>query len=252
MRFANLQSKNILITGAASGIGRACAEACVEAGARVILLDQNQEGLHETEKRAGESECLSVKIDLTSYSEFESIIKSVSEKMGKISGFIHSAGIGITKPLKLLNPSDYEKIFSINTISAFELVRIISKKMFLPEEGASYILISSVMGRLGDIGNIAYCASKGALIPAAKAMALELANKRIRVNCVLPGVVQTEMAKKLFDTISDEAKMELLGKHPLGFGTPEDVANTCVYLLSDFSKWITGSEFFVDGGYSSH
>ena len=83
-------------------------------------------------------------------------------------------------------------------------------------------------------------------------MALELSNKKIRVNCILPGVVQTEMAKKLFDTISDEAKLELVNKHPLGLGDPTDIANACVYLLSDESRWVTGSEFIVDGGYSSH
>jgi len=248
----NLSRKVILITGAASGIGRECAIACASRGAALILIDQNKHELEYTMELTGIENCHLIVLDLLKYTEIEPAIKEKTEKTGKIHGFIHSAGIGLTKPLKLISTSDYEKIFAVNAISAFELIRILSKKIFCPEQGASYILISSVMGKLGDIGNIAYCASKGALIPASKAMALELASKKIRVNCILPGVIMTEMAKKLFETISEDAKNELLAKHPLGFGHPCDVANSCVYLLSDASRWVTGSEFIVDGGYSAH
>jgi len=108
------------------------------------------------------------------------------------------------------------------------------------------------MGVLGDIGNVAYCSSKGALLSAGKAMALELAAKKIRVNCVLPGVVETEMSKQLFLTISEESRNSILKMHPLGLGKPEDIANACIFLLSDASRWITGTNFYVDGGYSSH
>jgi len=245
-----LQNKTILITGASSGIGRECVITCVKMGAQVILIDRNLKELEKTSALVGDKKSLYYGSDVTDYPNLEVIIKDAVSKLGKISGFIHSAGIGMTKPIKLLKIEDYIKVISINTISAFEIVRILSKKSNLPEDGASYVFISSVMGKFGDTGNVAYCSSKGALLPGAKAMALELARKRIRINCVLPGVVKTEMSEKLFETITEEAKEDLMKKHPLGFGRPNDVALACVYLLSDAAKWITGTDLFVDGGYS--
>lgn len=248
-----LQDKTIVITGASSGIGRQCAITCAKMGANVIILGRNEIELNKTKGLCpSDVEVFSACIDITDYSGLEGVIKEAVSIFGKIDGFIHSAGIGMTKPLKLLKLIDYELVMKVNVFSAFELVKILSKKKYLKETGASYILISSVMGLLGDIGNVAYCSSKGALLSAGKAAALELASKKIRVNCVLPGVVETEMAKELFETISPEAKEALLSTHPLGFGSPVDVANSCVFLLSDASRWITGTNFVVDGGYSSH
>jgi NAD(P)-dependent dehydrogenase (short-subunit alcohol dehydrogenase family) len=247
-----LSFRNILITGGSSGIGRQCAISCSKMGARIICVDQDSSGLQDTLAMLQGEGHLSYVQDLTDYSRLEDFIKDAVGKNGTIYGFIHSAGIEMTRPLKILQPENYQKVIAVNTIAAFEIIRILSKAKYHPDDGASFIMISSVMGRLGDVGNIAYCASKGALLSAGKAMALELASKKIRVNCILPGVVETEMSKNLFSTISEESRSSLLKMHPLGLGKPEDVANACIFLLSDASRWITGTEFLVDGGYSAH
>lgn len=247
----SLEGKNILITGASSGIGRQCAISCSKMGANVILIARNEARLKETYSKLENGTHFYYILDLTNNNEIETIVKEIVSKIGKISGFIHSAGIEMTLPLKVLNHSYYEQAMSINAISAFELAKIISKNKYISSEGTSYVFISSVMAQLGQPGKIAYCASKGALTSGAKAMALELANKKVRVNCVLPGMVKSEMSDKLLSTLSAEAisKIELM--HPLGLGTVDDVANACIYLLSDASKWITGTNLIVDGGYSS-
>jgi NAD(P)-dependent dehydrogenase (short-subunit alcohol dehydrogenase family) len=221
-------------------------------GARLVLIGLETDKLEETIGMLEGSGHTYFAQDITEYEKIEPIIKESVEKTGPIHGFIHSAGIEMNRPLKVLKPENFAKVISVNAIAAFEIIRILSKIKNLPAEGASYVLISSVMGVLGDIGNVAYCSSKGALLSAGKAMALELAPKKIRVNCVLPGVVETEMSKQLFLNISEESKNSILKMHPLGLGKPEDIANACIFLLSEASRWITGTNFYVDGGYSAH
>lgn len=247
-----LTNKNILITGASSGIGRQCAINCSKMGARLVLLALEKEKLETTISLLDGSDHIFYSQDITDYEKLEPIVKDSVDKLGQIHGFIHSAGIEMNRPLKVLKADNYEKVLAVNTISGLEIIRILSKFKYLPPDGASYILISSVMGILGDIGNIAYCSSKGALLSAGKAIALELAAKKVRVNCVLPGVVETEMSQLLFQNISEGSKNSIVKMHPLGLGKPEDVANTCVFLLSNASRWITGTNFIVDGGYSAH
>lgn len=247
-----LESRNILITGASSGIGRQCAISCSKMGARLILIGLDREKLESTMSLLSGSGHLYYEQDITEYDKLEPIIKESVEKVGHISGFIHSAGIEMSRPLKVLKAGNYEKVMAVNAIAGFEIVRILTKIKYLAPEGASFVFISSVMGVLGDVGNIAYCSSKGALLSAGKAMALELAPKNVRVNCVLPGVVQTEMSLALFNSISEESKNSILKMHPLGLGKPEDIANSCIFLLSGASRWITGTNFYVDGGYSAH
>jgi NAD(P)-dependent dehydrogenase (short-subunit alcohol dehydrogenase family) len=250
--YATLTGKTILITGASSGIGRQCAISCSRMGGRLILIALEEDKLEQTiSLLEGDNHQFYVQ-DITKYDRLEPVILASFEKSGPIHGFIHSAGIEMNRPLKILKAENYEKVIAVNAISGFEIIRILSKIKYLPPEGASYVLISSVMGTLGDIGNIAYCSSKGALLSAGKAMALELASKKVRVNCVLPGVVVTEMSQQLFQNISEDSKNMIIKMHPLGLGRPEDVANACVFLLSDASRWITGTNFYVDGGYSAH
>jgi len=247
----SLKSKNILITGASSGIGRRCSIIFSKLGANVILMARNEENLKKTYQQLESGNHLYFAQDVTEYDKLENIISESVSRIGKISGFVHSAGIGMTLPLKSLSPIYYEKIFAVNVISAFELAKIISKKKYLNENGSSFIFISSIMGLLGEEGKVAYCSSKGALISASKAMALELSQKKIRVNCILPAVVETEMSEMFFNTIATEAKKDILDMHPLGLGNPDDIAYTCVFLLSDASKWVTGTSLIVDGGYSA-
>lgn len=246
----DLTGKTIVITGASSGIGQECAIATSKAGANVVLLGRDLNRLESTYSQLAEGNHLYFSQEITGYDKLEGIIQQVFEKIGKISGFIHSAGIEMTLPLRSMKANDYEQLFAINVIAGFEIARILSKKKYCDEQSASFVFISSVMGLLGQIGKIAYCSSKGALISGCKAMALELAPKNIKVNCVLPGVVKTRMTDKMFENLSEESMNSIKTMHPLGIGVPEDVAHACVFLLSDAARWITGTSLVVDGGYS--
>ncbi len=247
----DLKNKNIIVTGASSGIGRQCAVTFSQLGANVILIARNEERLKGTFNKLDKGNHLIISQDITEYDKLKEIVNTVVDKIGKISGFVHSAGIEMTLPLKSMQPSYYEKMFSVNVIAGFELAKIISKKKYINKERASFLFISSVMGILGQPGIISYCASKGALISGAKAMALELAKKNIRVNCILPGVVETEMSNKMLESLPEESKKSIIDMHPLGLGKPEDIANACAFLLSDAARWINGTNLIVDGGYSA-
>ena len=247
----NLESKRILITGASSGIGRAVAQQAASLGASLILLGRNIERLKATYDSLQGTGHEYYSVDITDYTQVEEIIRSSVANSGCINGFVHCAGIEKTMPFKASTPQLFKEIFEINVFAGFEIARLLSQKNIVHPTGASHVFISSVNARLGDVGKIMYCSSKSALLTGVKAMALELAKKRIRCNCVLPGCVNTEMIKNLFDSISVEAKQEIINKHPLGIGQPEDVAFLVCFLLSDKATWITGSEYVIDGGYSA-
>ena len=247
----SLKNKNILITGASSGIGRQCAIIFSQLGANVILIARNKERLKDTFNKLEKGNHLIISQDITEYNKLEEVVNTAVDKIGKISGFVHSAGIEMTLPLRNMQPSYYEKMFSVNVIAGFELAKIISKKKYIDKNGASFIFISSIMGIVGNPALIGYSASKGALISAIKSMALEFISKNIRANCISPGHVETEMANKLFEKISEKSKKSIIDMHPLGLGKPEDIASACAFLLSDASRWITGINLIVDGGYSA-
>ena len=247
----SLENKNIVITGASSGIGRQCAIECSRVGASIILIARNEERLEQTKNQLSDKNHLSYSFDVTEFEKIKDIINDAVEKVGKIDGFIHSAGIELTKPFSMTKPEDYERLFKTNVISGFEIARVISSKKYMNDNGGSFVFLSSVMGMNGVAGKIAYCTSKGAMVSGVKSMALELASKKIRVNCVSPAVVETELSKAFIEKLPKEAVDGMMKMHPLGLGKPVDVANACIYLLSDEAKWITGSNLIIDGGYSA-
>lgn len=247
----SLQKKNIVITGASSGIGKQCAITCSQMGANVILIALEEDKLNETMKLLLDGNNLSYAQDITKYEEIDNVITDAVSKVGKISGFIHSAGIEMTLPLNVLKPENYSKVYSVNVISAFEISKRLSHKKNVDESGASFIFIASIMSDYGQPGKIGYCSSKGALVAGARAMALELVSKKIRVNCISPGMVTTEMSQKLLESLSEETQNEIFRMHPMGVGQPLDVANGCVFLLSEAAKWITGINLYIDGGYGA-
>jgi NAD(P)-dependent dehydrogenase (short-subunit alcohol dehydrogenase family) len=248
----NLKEKKIFITGASSGIGKECAVKAAQLGANVVLVARDRERLKRAlDSLAGDNH-LYFSCDVTISDHLEEVVRQAAEKLGKISGFIHSAGIEATIPLRNMNRSKFEEMFSVNVLAAFEIARLLSKKKYLDPGGSSFIFIGSVMGMRGEPGKVAYSSAKAALIGGTKSMAIELAPKNIRVNCIMPGVVETEMSAKLFQTIPENSKQEIIKKHPLGLGQPEDIAHLCMFLLSDAARWMTGSTIPIDGGYSSH
>ena len=190
--------------------------------------------------------------DVTQFDKTEAIVQEAVESLGKLHGLVHSAGVEATLPLKMTKSVHYENLFAVNVIAGFEYARSISKKKFVSETGGAFVFISSIMAIAGQSGLVGYCASKGALLSGARAMALELAPLKIRVNTILPGhVMGTRMAEKTFNRLPEQARDAIIKAHPLGLGAPEDVANACAYLLSEAARWMTGAELTIDGGYSA-
>ena len=248
----NLTNKNIIITGASSGIGRQCAINCSRMGANVALFGRNQVRLNETlSGMENISNHLVYSVDLLEYESVEEKIKEFVGQKGKISGLINSAGISTTLPLKMITSQKMDEFFHTNVQSCINITKFVSKIAAFSENGGSIIFISSVMGAVGESGKTLYGLTKGALIAASKSLAVELAGRNIRVNCISPGVVETPLSQKAVYSQNEESLNKIKSYHPLGLGRTEDVANACIFLLSDASRWVTGINLFVDGGYSA-
>ncbi len=246
----DLSNKHIVITGASSGIGREVAILVNKLGAKVSLIGRKKDSLKSLIRDLQGEENQFYEFDVTNYIEIDNLISRIVATNGLIDGFVHSPGIEMTRPLKMLKVEHYREVFDINTVSALEITKSITKNSNI-STNASIIYISSIVGILGQPGKTAYSASKGALIAAAKCLALELAPKGIRINTILPALVETDMSSKVLASLSEEGKNNILKMHPLGFGRPIDIANSAAFLLSSAARWITGSEFLIDGGYSA-
>lgn len=245
----SLANKTILITGASSGIGRQCAIDCSKMGARMVLIARNEERLQGTLRALEGTGHTSYSFNLEKIEEIKDLMGKIIQENGKIDGFIHAAGIEKTLPLKLLKPEDYIHIYKVNTLSAFEFIRLFSEKGHFNAKG-HIVLIASITAIVGRGGVAAYAASKGAMVSAVRTMALELAKKGICVNCISPGTVLTPLMENFLSTLSGEDREKRIDGFPLGLGETVDVSNACIYLLSDASRWVTGQNIIVDGGYT--
>ena len=247
----DLRNKRILVTGASSGIGWEVSILASNLGAELVMIARNTQRLQETYDRLKKNNHELISCDVTDYLKVNDYIKTSVNQSGPFSGFVHCAGIDKTLPLKASTNKTFKEVFETNVFSAFEISRIICQKGNYNPFHTSIVFISSVLGLKGQIGRIVYSSSKSALLAGSKALALEYATKGIRSNCVLPGVVKTEMISKLFNNITEEAKNSIIYKHPLGIGSPSDVASLVCYLLSDKARWITGADYVIDGGYNA-
>lgn len=245
----SLSGKKILVTGASSGIGRQCAINCSKMGADIAMVGRDENRLRETLAQMEGNEHIICPSDLTQLENIKPLVQDIVSKFGPLDGYIHSAGIEKTLPVKSLKPSDYEEIFRVNALSAFEIVRYLSSSKNL-NQGGSIVLISSITSIIGRVGVSAYAASKGAIVSAVKTMALEFAKRSVRINAVSPGTVLTPLMQSYLSQISEEEREKRVEGFPLGLGEPSDVANVCIYLLSEASRWVTGQNLVVDGGYT--
>lgn len=246
----NFKAKNYIITGASSGIGFASTQLLLEAGASILAIGRQKEKVAELLQKYPENfSFLSVDFGVDLEFDLENEIKVFVDKFGKISGFVNCAGKEETLPLSMYKRENLQNLFNVNLLSPVELFRIITKKKF-SEEGASFVFMSSVMGELGQPGKIGYCATKAAILGLVKAAALEFAPRKIRVNAISPGVVDTPMTQKLFSQLSDENIDAITKMHPLGVGQISDITALILFLLSDSTRWITGQNLIIDGGYS--
>lgn len=246
----SLEGKIIIVTGASSGIGQQCAIDCSKMGAKVVLIARNEERLRETLGLMHGSGHFYYTFDLQNINGIKDLVLSIVDKAGKIDGFVHAAGVEKTLPVKLLIPEEYENIFRVNTLSAFEFVHHFSNKKYFNDKG-HIVFISSITSVIGRGGVAAYAASKGAMVSAVRTMALELAQKEICINCISPGTILTPLMKNYLSTLSEEEQKKRIAGFPLGVGNPEDISNMCIYLLSNASRWVTGQNFIIDGGYTA-
>ena len=247
-----LEGKNIVISGAASGIGRQCAINCSKMGAKLILLDLNEAGLNETLTMVERpEEHFVAALNLTDYERVPEVIKEGVAKVGRINGLLNCAGISTTLPLNVAKPEVLDKFFHVNVYTAYFLTQAVCKIGNFSKEGGSIVLFSSAAGQLGETCKSIYGMTKGALFSCAKSLACELARKNIRVNSISPGVIVTPINMNLPHIADPEQRMQTEALHLLGLGDPNDIANACIYLLSDASRWVTGTNLVVDGGYAT-
>ncbi len=241
--------KTFLVTGATSGIGLATCTSILTNGHKVYAVGRDVSKIQELLNQDLSKNLEFISLDLTTENAIESIFERISSEGNKLDGFVHCAGVEETIPLTLYTQEKINKIFQVNVFTAIELIRLFSKKKY-SNDGSSIILFSSVMGILGQPGKVGYCATKSAILGVTKSSALELAKRKIRVNAILPGVVNTPMTQKLFSQLDQVNIDAIVNMHPLGIGEVEDVVPTVEFLLSDGSRWITGQNFVLDGGYS--
>lgn len=243
----SLDGKTILVTGASSGIGRETAIGCSRMGARVVITARNEERLQQTFNQldGAVDGHMQLVADLTSQADLEQLVQSLPP----LHGAVLCAGNSTTLPLQFGSREKFDSMFDVNFFAPVELLRLLYKKKILVK-GASVVMIASIGGTHSFMpGNGVYGASKAALNSIMKYAAREYSSRRVRVNSICPGMVDTPLIHR--GTITEEQLAEDCKKYPLGrYGRPEDIASGVVYLLSDAACWVTGHDLVIDGGFS--
>jgi NAD(P)-dependent dehydrogenase (short-subunit alcohol dehydrogenase family) len=241
----SLKGKNILVTGASSGIGLSICRAVVASGGKVIGVARREGHLKEMEKELSTEHASYIKADLSLDADIEKIVT----KMPEVNGLVYAAGITKLSPLKFIKRQNLEEVMNINYFSMVLLLSQITRQKKIKRNAySSIVLISSVAQQVGTKSSLLYTGSKGAMSAGSRVIANELSSQKIRVNTIEPGMVQTAMASEMEDILSKEVVEKDMKQYPLGYGTPEDVANATVFLLSDASRWMTGQSVTLDGG----
>lgn len=238
----SLTEKTILVTGASSGIGRGIAIACSRMGATLYINGRNEERLKET-LSALEGSGHSVAVgDLAVASDVERIV----ELLPSLDGIVHCAGIGERTLCKNIGQADIDKMMGVNFEAPVMLQTLLLQKKKI-KKASSIVFIASIAPFLPTVGSALYSASKGAMIAYANCLSIELAPRQIRVNCICPGMIWTDLIYR--GGLTEEELREDEQKYPLKrYGTPDDVANAVIFLLSDASSWMTGSSLKIAGG----
>ena len=243
--FLRIQNKTILISGGTSGIGKATCEMAIEYGARVIVIGRNITHLNQLRSRY-EHRIVPVHLDLKE-ADFHQKLSQAIEKE-EVHGFLHAAGISPTMPVNREKRKSWDNAMQINVYAGLEISQLLMKNH--RSSLKSIVYVSSVMADLAEKAKGTYSMSKGALNAISRSQALEYSKFNVRVNTISPAVVNTPLTINSEYRKSEEGMRYILSKHPLGLGEPEDIANAALFLLSDVSRWITGSNLKIDGGYS--
>jgi 3-oxoacyl-[acyl-carrier protein] reductase len=238
-----VESKVALVTGAAKGIGAACAKRLAKDGFRVAIHYRSNPDLALSLKaELPESEVFCY--DLSTEGACEALVKEIKSKMGRLDVVVNNAGIALDQIITFAKPEDFDKTVQTNVKPAFMISKFASKLM-LRNKWGRIVNITSVVGHLGNAGQVIYSGAKGAITGMTKSMAMDLAGFGITCNCVAPGFIATDMT----DSLPDEVKQKMLTQIPLArFGHPDDVANAVSFLVSEGSGYVTGTTIHVNGG----
>ena len=243
-----LTNKTAIITGGGSGIGQACAWAFYQEGANVVLFGRREDKLKETAQELG-SRAMTVSGDMTRSEDLDRLVQETLSKFHRIDILVNNAGLFKGAPLHEISDEQYDEMMNINMRAVFQLTRRVLPVM-MEQKSGNIIHISSILGIIAVPQVAAYNISKGALNQFSRSIAVEYGSYGIRSNSICPGLIETDMTA---DLMKDEALMQEWSKgYPIGrFGKPEDVANTCLFLASDESSFITGTVLPVDGGFTA-
>lgn len=251
-----LAGKVALITGGGTGIGRAIALAFGREGARVAVAGRRKEKLEETlrELENQGSKGLAIVCDVSKAKEAQSAVRETAKKLGRLDALVNNAGVLHASTIEGIREEEWDRLMTINLKGPFLMCRAALPE-FRKAGGGTIVNIGSVLGLVAMKDRAAYCASKGGVTLLTKAMALDHAYEKVRVNCICPSIVETELVQGLF-AASEEGKAlrkARIGQIPLGrMGRPEDVAEMAVYLASEESSWLTGAAIPLDGGLTAY
>lgn len=256
MAAGRFDGKIVVVTGGASGIGKAAVVEFLGEGASVVVIDRSKEGIAEVEKefRTKGLEPMMLAGDVTSAADVGRMVGEVMRKHGRIDVLFNNAGILVEGTVEEVSEADWDRIMSVNVKGPFLMSKAVVPVMLA--QGAGVIVNNaSCSGLVGDRGAVAYNTSKGAVVLMTKCLALDYADRGIRVNCVCPGEIETPMFMQEVSRRGvsvDEYRKEICAVHPIGrLGRPEEVAKAVVFLASEESSFITGTALSVDGGYTS-
>jgi len=243
-----LAGQRIVVTGASSGIGRATAILLAACGAQLVLLGRDQARLAQTQAQLSGNGHIAHQLDLDGSDDIAEFLKTLTADQTPLSGIFHAAGMEMVRPVKLSKAQQVEQVFSSSIQSALALARGAALRGVL-HDGAALLFMSSVSAQRGQSGMAVYAAAKAAIDGMVRSLAIELAPRRIRVNSIAAGAVETAMHTRLTQGIPDAALQAYAERHPLGFGQPDDIAQVAAFLFSDAGRWVSGATWAVDGGY---